>query len=126
VRRREEQKRHIYDPQNKLEAKSSGWYKKAISFSLPEKIRDVILSENIASVQTITSIAPNPIEFNDALGTGIQMAFQALPETKFTPNHRSVILALRQFLSANQIPEQQENLPIEEIDSPEEIPSQQL
>ena len=103
------------------------WYKKAISFSLPEKIRDVILSENMANVQTIISVAPNPIEFNDALGTGIQMAFQALPETRFTPNHRSVILALRQFLSSNQQPEiQQENVPIEEVESPEEIPSQQL
>jgi len=105
------------------------WYKKAISFSLPEKIRDVILSENIFNVPTITSIAPNPIEFNDALGIGIQMAFQALPETRFTPNHRSVILALRQFLSSNQQPQiQQENLPIEEVESqievPQEIPQQ--
>ena len=127
VRRREEQKRHIYDPQNKLEAKSSGWYKKAISFSLPEKIRDVILSENIFNVPTITSIAPNPIEFNDALGIGIQMAFQALPETKFTPNHRSVIVELRKFLSANQEPQvQQKNLPIEKLDIQEEITQEEV
>lgn len=97
------------------QAKGRGWYKRAISFSLPEKICDIILSENITNVSDAVFQNISPIEFNDALATGIQMAFRKLPEQKFTPNHRMVILALRQFLSANFQPQMQpEVLPIEE------------